>query len=375
MGREELREQGRRNEGQEGVFASACPVDVTVVVPCYNVERYLDQCLSSVEASRSARLEILVLNDGSTDGSLEIMRAHERKDPRVRVIDKANQGYGATVNRGIDEARGAYVAIAEPDDYVEGRMYDELFRLACEEGDPDVVKSSYWRVIPRRNGVRRAHCWYYRQGKAPQGRFRISAFPRLLQYHPSIWSALYRRSYLRANGIRFIEAPGGGWVDNPFLVEVMLKADAIAYTEDAFYCYREDVPGSSTSLIDPLLMVKRWEQRQDIVDQLQCDDEGILGVQVAVGLSFAEDIFARGSLPYPVEEALTGMLRRMGEDAVRHCAEVSPSVRARCLKMLGAADRSVPAGGYRKRLLRKLLWSLRFNGVGFVAEQVFCRRA
>ena len=71
------------------------------MVPCYNAEKFLDQCLSSIEADPMKELEIIVLNDGSTDGSLAIMEAHAAGDARVRVIDKANQGYGATVNRGF----------------------------------------------------------------------------------------------------------------------------------------------------------------------------------------------------------------------------------------------------------------------------------
>ena len=120
--------------------------DVTVVVPCYNTERYLDQALSSAERNDRIALEIIVVNDGSTDGSLAIMRRHEARDHRVRVIDKPNGGYGQAVNRGFLEARGTYVAILEPDDYVLPHMYDDLFDLARSNACPDMVKSSYWRV-------------------------------------------------------------------------------------------------------------------------------------------------------------------------------------------------------------------------------------
>ena len=97
-------------------------LEVSVIVPCFNTAQYLDQCLKSIEADDLASLEVIVLNDGSTDNSLEIMRHHERLDSRIRVIDKANQGYGATVNRGIEESRGAYIAIVEPDDYLKPGM-------------------------------------------------------------------------------------------------------------------------------------------------------------------------------------------------------------------------------------------------------------
>lgn len=350
--------------------AGAPRIDVSVVVPCYNVARYLDQCLTSLERNDRARIEIIALNDGSTDDTLAIMRSHEARDGRVRVIDKPNQGYGATVNRGIDEARGRYVAVAEPDDFVEPHMYDDLADLAAAHGFPDVVKSSYWRIITAGARDIRAHCWYYRRGRAPRGTFRIGAYPCLLQYHPSIWSALYRRDFLIKRGIRFIEAPGGGWVDNPFLVEALLRADSIAYTEDAYYCYREDLSEASSAHMDPAVMIERWNQRQDLVDRWAPGDAGIARAQVCVGLSFAEDILRQAPLPAGTETALTAMLARMGAGPISQCEDVSPSIRRRCLQLLGVAG---PARllGYRMSLARRLIWALRYNGLRFVISQIF----
>ena len=79
---------------------------VSVVVPVYNVERYVEQCVESLTGQTLADIEVILVNDGSTDGSLELLRAAEARDARVRVIDKPNGGYGAAVNRGLDEARG-----------------------------------------------------------------------------------------------------------------------------------------------------------------------------------------------------------------------------------------------------------------------------
>ena len=125
-------------------------IDVSVIVPCYNTEGFLDQALASAEQNDRVNIEIIVLNDGSTDGSLEIMRAHEAADARVRVIDKENQGYGASVNRGINEAKGTYIAILEPDDWVAPHMYDDLFEYGQSFGldpMPDIIKSPYTRVV------------------------------------------------------------------------------------------------------------------------------------------------------------------------------------------------------------------------------------
>ena len=103
---------------------------VSVIIPIYNAEPYLNQALESVEGQTYKNLEIICLNDGSTDNSLDIMRAHAARDERIVVIDKHNQGYGATCNRGLDESHGEWISILEPDDWIESGMYSDLLALA-----------------------------------------------------------------------------------------------------------------------------------------------------------------------------------------------------------------------------------------------------
>lgn len=103
---------------------------VSVIVPIYNAEPFLDQCLKSISSQTHKNLEIICLNDGSTDESLSIMQTHAAQDNRMRVIDKPNQGYGATCNRGIEEASGQWIAIVEPDDWIEPGMYADMLAFA-----------------------------------------------------------------------------------------------------------------------------------------------------------------------------------------------------------------------------------------------------
>ena len=96
---------------------------VSVIVPIYNVEKYLDQCLDSIEAQTHKNIEVLCINDGSTDGSPDIIRAHAAGDPRVVMVDKANGGYGQGCNMGLRLAKGDWISIVEPDDWIEPTMY------------------------------------------------------------------------------------------------------------------------------------------------------------------------------------------------------------------------------------------------------------
>ena len=245
---------------------------VSVVVPIYNMEKYLDQALASLEEQSFPFLEIICVNDGSTDGSPAIMRAHAAHDPRIRIIDKPNGGYGAAVNRGIDEATGDWLAILEPDDWIERGMFADLLALVDSfETQVDVAESAYWRVFERAGETLKVPCAYKGRITGPQP-FAVADEPELLLHHPSIWSAIYRLAWLREKGIRMKEVPGAGWVDNPFLFETMCQAKSIVFKNTPYYCYREDLPGSSSATRVLSLSFERWNDMADVVDRLNITD-------------------------------------------------------------------------------------------------------
>lgn len=342
-------------------------IDVSVIVPCYNTERYLDQALCSAEQSSRANVEILALNDGSTDGSLGIMRAHERRDRRVRVIDKPNEGYGATVNRGLDEARGTYVAILEPDDWVLPGMYDELFSLASSTGCPDVVKSSYWRILTEGGrDATRAHGYLYGRVRKTRSPITLAEEPQLIQYHPSIWSALYRRDYLNEQGIRMREVPGAGWVDNPFCVHTMAAARSIVYTDEPYYCYREDLATASSAHANARLMIDRWNDRQDVLDALGVRDQGILRANYVVALRYMAQTLTQEPVDDEVMDGLVRMASRMDDRIVSGITCIAPSVVARCLQMAGSTAAPPSPVLYKAHLAREACWALACNGPRFL---------
>ena len=102
---------------------------VSVIVPVYNVERYLEQCVNSILRQTLQDLEILLVNDASTDGSLALARRFE-SDPRVRVIDKPHGGLGDTRNWGAREATGEYLAFVDSDDWLEEDAFEHLAAAA-----------------------------------------------------------------------------------------------------------------------------------------------------------------------------------------------------------------------------------------------------
>lgn len=304
---------------------SVSGIDVTVVIPCYNTERYLDQALATVLHNDCA-LEVIVINDGSTDSSLSIMREHERNDERIRVIDKANQGYGATVNRGISEARGTYVTVLEPDDYVQPHFYDRLNNLAQEYGMPDIVKSAFWRIVNADTDMAHAeHCYYFNGIYVNKQPFTIFDEPAFLRHHPSIWSAIYRRDFLEDYGIRFRELPGAGWVDNPFMVETLCQAKSIVYINESYYCYREFLPGSSSDITLSTMPFERWHDMADILERLEITDDGIWDALYIREFDCIVPQVEQGALEQePYRSAIVSVCERMDPDRVERLPVLTP---------------------------------------------------
>ncbi len=247
---------------------------ISVIVPIYNVEKYLRECLDSIVNQTFKDLEIILINDGSKDNSLEIINEYASKDNRIVVIDKPNGGYGSACNAGLDRATGEYVAIVEPDDYIELNMYEDLYNLS-QNGSIDIVKSCfyiYYDIKKFQKDVKEYWCIRFELPK--QGEvFNIYEHPEFISFHPSIWSALYRREFLNENSIRFVEALGSGWADNPFRMVTYIKAKTITYTNEAYYHWRNvhwDVAKALNDITVPhnrSAEIHQWLKENNITDE------------------------------------------------------------------------------------------------------------
>ena len=214
-------------------------IKVSVLVPVYNVERYLSQCLDSLTNQSLKEIEIICVNDGSTDHSSSILDEYAEMDERIIVIHKENTGYGHTMNVALDHAQGDYIAIVESDDFAEPEMLEKLYTGAISH-QVDVVK---------------ANLYHYRKGKdffcdrlhgLPYGCVvKIDEYPIILRMADSIWSGLYRREYLLKKGIRFHETPGASFQDISFAMQVWLNGENVLFLEDAVIHYRMDNTSSS----------------------------------------------------------------------------------------------------------------------------------
>ncbi len=217
---------------------------VSVIVPVYNVEKYLRECLDSVVAQTLPDMEIIIINDGSTDHSLEIIQEYAARDNRIVVIDKENEGYGKTMNRGLDAARGEYIGIVESDDWVEPNMFARLYDVA-RTNDADMVKCDFEFFY---SGTTKTECsWPY--GIPPELYNRVFC-PRtdnptiFWNGHPSIWTCLYRTQMLREKNIRFVETPGAAFQDMGFKPKAFAATNRFVIIPDVLLHYRKHANNS-----------------------------------------------------------------------------------------------------------------------------------
>lgn len=133
-------------------------IKISLIVPCYNIREYLPRCIESILAQTYKNLEIILISDGSTDGTDEVIREYAKKDSRIIPIFKQNSGVSDTRNRGLDIATGDYIGFVDGDDYIEPEMYETLLKNAIEN-NADISHCGYQMVFPSRVD------YYYNTGK------------------------------------------------------------------------------------------------------------------------------------------------------------------------------------------------------------------
>lgn len=216
---------------------------ISILVPCYNVEAYLRQCMDSIIRQTYTNLEIICLDDGSTDRTPEILKEYEKKDSRTRVISKPNSGYGATMNIGLKAASGKYIGIVESDDYIEPKMY-EILCDAAEKDNLDIVRCRFIErnVIKSKDKVN-TFSYVKDNGRV----FRPTDVPSSFTMKPSIWAGMYNREFLERNGIRFLETPGASYQDTAFAFKALATAQRVRMLPDILHNYRINEASSVSS--------------------------------------------------------------------------------------------------------------------------------
>lgn len=222
---------------------------LSVVVPVYNAERYLADCLASIGAQSLTEIEIIVVDDGSSDGSLAVAESIAEQDPRFRVIPSTNGGASRARNIGLSAARGTYVTFVDADDWVSPTMYEELLE-PTDEHPYDAVAGDL--MIESQRGSLRIENSRIAAGAYDAARIRTEIWPILVsssqltrEWPYRLVTKVFRREHLRENDLWFV--PGlRAAQDFVFSVAAMSRAGSFFYRKgSAGYHYRWN-PGSRT---------------------------------------------------------------------------------------------------------------------------------
>ena len=213
---------------------------VTILVPVYNVEKYLHQCMDSIVNQTLKNIEIICIDDGSTDSSSSILDEYASRDNRIKVIYKKNTGYGNSMNIGLDSATGEYIGIVESDDFADSKMFETLYSLAKKD-DLDVARSEFYFYGNATGSNKKTKADYVPHNKV----FAPSEERSVFYQQPSIWANIYRASFIKENEIRFLETPGASYQDTAFSFKVYSMAKRFEMIDEAFLHYRINENSSS----------------------------------------------------------------------------------------------------------------------------------
>lgn len=232
------------------------PPAISVLVPVYNAEKYLESCLQSVVKQTFKDFEIICLNDGSTDGSAAILATWATKEPRLKILAQANKGLSAARNRLLEKARGAYVAFVDADDVLEPAYLQKLYETALSK-KAEVAVCFFDHI--RANGLTRISprlpkCYYIQPSQNAGERFRCGF------YNPTAPAKLFKRQFLIANHLAFL--PGRKAEDVPFTVQAYLLAQRIVYIKEPLYLYRQGEKSSISNNLSAMtvdMLRNLWE--------------------------------------------------------------------------------------------------------------------
>lgn len=200
---------------------------VSIIIPVYNVESYLRRCLDSVVNQTLKDIEIILVNDGSTDGSLAICEEYAKNDDRIKIITRKNGGLSAARNTGLDNATSEYIGFIDSDDWVDTNFFENLYNTAIEK-NCDVALGDIVRKGEKKHKIR-LKLQKVEVAETLEDKLRISQGIK----NPGVWNKIYKR-YLFDN-LRFEE--GIYYEDGEFTIKMMSKCKNVVSVPNIYYYY------------------------------------------------------------------------------------------------------------------------------------------
>ena len=236
---------------------------ISIIIPVYNVDAYISNCLDTVCAQTLSDIEIIIVNDGSTDNSPAICRKYAESDSRIRYIEQKNQGIASARNAGLYEASGEYIGFVDPDDWIEPDMYEQMYDAACKANADIVCCNAYNNESDKR-------IVYIKPGTYDREGIKKTIFPRLLAcynksgYECSFrwynWMRIYRTALLKEYNITF-DSKLRKLQDMPFTFRSTIHSSVYCYLGNSYlYHYRMN-SGSVTSAYQK----EQWKYAKELI--------------------------------------------------------------------------------------------------------------
>lgn len=226
---------------------------LSVIIPIYNVEKYLDRCIKSICNQTYENLEIILVDDGSTDGSPEMCDQYVEKDKRIKVIHKQNGGLSDARNVGLEYATGQYIFFCDSDDYVERDLISECMESISKDSI-DILIFAFYRL---QDGIVTV-CGE----KLPEGIFSLKNTPELLLTSPSACNKIFKTEFLKKS--RTLFPVGKLYEDLGTIPKLYLLAEKVRYIDKPYYYY--EIRGSS--IMTSTKLDRAFSNRIEIIDEI-----------------------------------------------------------------------------------------------------------
>ncbi len=242
----------------------------SLILPCYNVEAYVERCVRSILEQDFEDYEIILVDDGATDGTPAICDALAQQEPRIRVIHKENGGLSSARNAGLDIARGKYIWFIDSDDWIEPSALIQIYQACCD-GEPDIVKFAHYRMEKEKKtvllnvgaGLYRSQeqiAMLWRKALCEAGRYSLSSCMHV-----------YKRDFLAMHRFGFVSERLIGSEDYLFNLQTLMRAQTLTVLANPLYTY-EKRSGSLTQTYKPDLPERYAHLHQLLRESIRSDD-------------------------------------------------------------------------------------------------------
>lgn len=243
----------------------------SVIIPVYNVEKYLNECVDSVLAQSYQDFEIILIDDGSTDLSGDICDQYEREFNCVKVVHQNNYGLSEARNTGIRTAQGKYLVFLDSDDYFKEDGLGTLSQI-IEKNNPEVIINNYYCVTENTETLCSKN-WKFPEiiNASERALIECSDARNIIL---TAWCVVVRKDYLMNHNLMFY--PGIKHEDELWTPQIIINSNKIAFNEKAFYCYRMERPGSIVKepdikkLFDKIFIVDKLTEFAEQKDRKKC---------------------------------------------------------------------------------------------------------